>query len=235
MILRICTFVATLILVGSLPAAPVQWKITDGGNDHWYEAISAPGISWSDAAAAANARGGYLATILSQEENEFVFGLVDAPQFWVPSVSSLSGPWLGGIQPDGSVEPDGGWEWLNSDGGFGVEDVGGYTNWHPPINGSPQEPNNFMDLPENALQFKSYNALAPAERSAFWNDEVGSSSLAGGYVVESLVPEPSTFLLLIMLGALLAGASCWRRVVRNLAPPIVPSRAQVITLIPHPN
>ena len=68
------------------------------------------------------------------------------------------GPWLGGFQPAGSVEPGGGWEWLNNEGGFGVEDMGAYTNWHPPnSNGAVGEPNNgynFTANPETAVEFQ---------------------------------------------------------------------------------
>ena len=50
------------------------WSLNPS-NGHIYEYVSASGISWSDAAAAALAAGGYLATITSAEEKSFVFGL----------------------------------------------------------------------------------------------------------------------------------------------------------------
>lgn len=114
---------AILLVIGNSLHAASEWTIASGGNGHFYEAVEVSGgITWTDAAAAANTASGYLATILSSAENEFAFNLVDAPQYWNPSVANRTfGPWLGGFQPAGSAEPDGGWEWLHSDGGFAVD------------------------------------------------------------------------------------------------------------------
>jgi len=63
----------TIILVaGIAKAVPIQWKIEDGGNDHFYEKVVIPGISWNDAKVAAELAGGYLATITSAEEQAFI-------------------------------------------------------------------------------------------------------------------------------------------------------------------
>jgi hypothetical protein len=66
----------------SSAAAPVQWSTASGGNGHWYEYISTgsifnPGQSFAAALAAANAsthlgQPGYLATVTSQAENDFL-------------------------------------------------------------------------------------------------------------------------------------------------------------------
>ncbi|MEP7274673.1 MAG: C-type lectin domain-containing protein, partial [Acidobacteriota bacterium] len=66
---------------------------------------------WDEAQAAAVARGGYLATILSDAENTFVFNLVNDPAYWRDDLPF--GPWIGGYQPPGSPEPAGGWTWVN--------------------------------------------------------------------------------------------------------------------------
>ena len=124
---------------------------------------------------------------MSAAENDFVFSLVDAPEFWLETGNGPNfGPWLGGFQPPGSVEPDGGWEWLNNDGGFGVEDVGAYTNWHPPF-----EPNDHLDKSENALEFIVVGPDGLFDRGPFWNDSVDFLGQSGGYVVEFLsLDEP---------------------------------------------
>jgi hypothetical protein len=44
--------------------------------------------------------GGYLATILSEAEDRFVFSLVNAPEFF--TADHGSGPALGGFQQDGA-------------------------------------------------------------------------------------------------------------------------------------
>jgi hypothetical protein len=102
--------------------SPVQWPIGAGGNGHFYEPVLVPGgIDWESANSAAVARGGYLATTASPEENSFVFGLVsNDPRFWVPPITI--GPWLGGFQPPGSPEPAGNWQWITGE-------PFDYTNW----------------------------------------------------------------------------------------------------------
>ena len=68
-----------LSIVGLCKATPVQWS----GNGHYYEAISVPeGISWTNAKTAAELADGYLASITSEAENEFVFGLINDAKFW---------------------------------------------------------------------------------------------------------------------------------------------------------
>ena len=70
------TLAITLLIAspGLASANPVSWSC----NGHFYDVVSVPGtISWEDANAAAIAAGGYLATITSQAENDFVFLLVN--------------------------------------------------------------------------------------------------------------------------------------------------------------
>ena len=68
------------------------------GNGHFYEFISAPGINWADAKAAAEARSyngqsGYLVTITSAEENQFAFSKISA-QGWIgASDAAVEGEW----------------------------------------------------------------------------------------------------------------------------------------------
>ena len=86
-----------------------QWKAADGGNDHWYEHVSA-GATWTAANTAATARGGYLATVTSAAENTFVNG------FLPPTVEA----WVGGYQDRSGLtfsEPLGGWRWVTSEPG----------------------------------------------------------------------------------------------------------------------
>lgn len=99
-------------LLGSVvaaSAAPIQWKVEDGGNGHFYNVVAVGrGISWPDADAAAIARGSgwHLATITSAEENAFVYGLVAGkPQFWKCCEGDVAvGPWIGAKRPGLSGE-----------------------------------------------------------------------------------------------------------------------------------
>ena len=66
--------VVVMALASISNAVPVEWPVSSGGNGHFYEPIIVPGgTTWSQANTSANAAGGYLATITSDDENTFVF------------------------------------------------------------------------------------------------------------------------------------------------------------------
>jgi len=175
-------------------ATPIQWNSGTGNTGHWYEVVLVPGgIDWNTAQTAAAASGGYLATLLSTEENAFAFALADNASYWqfeAPGSNALIGPWLGGFQPAGSAEPAGGWTWLNGDGSFV------YTNW------TASEPNNGAGAPhgltESSLHFFNYST-----RAGTWNDFPATLTTPVAYVVEfnsqpgttAPVPEPGTLVL----------------------------------------
>lgn len=106
------------------------------GVTHYYEAIYLPSgnLNWFQAAYLAEDAGGYLASLSSEEENSFVFSLVDDEKFFwqFPKYDGNPerknhyeikiGPFLGGYQPEGSPEPSGGWQWLSGE-------AWQYTNW----------------------------------------------------------------------------------------------------------
>jgi hypothetical protein len=91
------------------------------GRTHWYQAILLPqgGVNWPQAKSLAEQVGGYLATIHSKAENDFVFSLIQDRKFWFEWDGShnhvMNGPFLGGFQPQGSSEPRGGWRWVTSE------------------------------------------------------------------------------------------------------------------------
>lgn len=67
---------AVTLLAGAAFAAPVEWKIADGGNGHYYEYIKG-NKTWSAANTAAQAmtfggKQGHLVTIASAGENDFI-------------------------------------------------------------------------------------------------------------------------------------------------------------------
>ena len=71
-----------------------------------------------------------LATLTSQEENDFVFNGIDCPDYWAIDVAGNNeGPNLGGFQFDKLHEPAGDWAWVTGESWS-------YTNW------ASGEPNN---------------------------------------------------------------------------------------------
>jgi len=163
-----------LVLAGPASATPVQWP----GNGHFYEVVSVSGTtSWDDANAAATVAGGYLATITSQAENDFVFGLVNNSTYWHGS----SGPWLGGYQFPATTQSDANWRWVTGEPWI-------YTHWQS------GQPNDSGGKVEDKLQF----GFAP--QVSTWNDIMSIDPTAAyrpsAYVIET-VPEPSTVGLLI--------------------------------------
>jgi len=106
-------FILTLGISVGVAAEPVRWNV----NGHYYEFID-DRLNWNDAEVAAEARGGYLVTITSADENLWLtqtFDLYDLHR----------DPWIGGYQAPGSPEPAGGWSWVTGE-------PWNYTNWYPP-------------------------------------------------------------------------------------------------------
>src|SRR3569832_1494226 len=121
----------------SAASKQASWPVTAGGNGHTYRVVSQAGlVSWDSAQAAAEAAGGYLATITSPSENAFIFSLIDDPAYWNQTANG-HGPWIGAYQPTGSTEPDGGWSWVPRSGEMNAE-LFSYANWET------GEPNNFV-------------------------------------------------------------------------------------------
>ena len=137
------------------------------GTGHWYEAVHTPeGITWGDASTAATARGGHLATVHSDGENQFILGLVNDSRYWnMDPEHTPWGPWLGGYQASGSAEPSAGWQWVTGES-FS------YTNWRPP------QPDNGWEIEDRLHMYDSFPG-----GSGRWNDQCGSWPL-NSYIVE---------------------------------------------------
>ena len=90
----------------------IEWKVSEGGNGHWYALVIAKGaVSWSAAQSAASGLGAHLATVLSEPEDVFVFALAETPAAW----TGHFGPWLGGRQIPRTGEP---WDYVGPDETF---------------------------------------------------------------------------------------------------------------------
>lgn len=183
---------------------PVQWEISDGGNGHFYEYVntgyhSQNPLWWETAEAAAEKAGGYLVTITSQEEDDWIWTNLGG--------SELLHSWIGGYQPNGSEEPAGGWSWVTGE-------PWGYEKW------APGEPNNFINDPEYFDNIESVVMLGKADDlTNYWNDLPPDSFLgnygdnyASGFIVEwssvpprqVVAPEPASMILFGVGGAAMA-------------------------------
>jgi hypothetical protein len=159
--------IAVAILAGSAQAQDwVQWDRTNGGNGHWYKAvINTNGLGWSQLDQLARSEGGHLATIGSEAENQFVFSLINSPEFFSGYGGNGSGPAIGGYHPDGQSSIDTGWAWETGEPWT-------YSNWAP---GQPDDPN------ETRAHYWSGTQGVPAPT---WNNLNPDDGNLGGYVIE---------------------------------------------------
>lgn len=178
-------FASVSLLSGVAAAQPVEWTVGEGGNGHTYELVTDL-VTWPEAQTAAIARGGFLATIVNQAEQDFIQNHV------LVENDDLHHAWIGGYQdlnaPD-YAEPAGGWRWLTGE-------EWSYTNWF----GS--EPSNTGGDEHFLMAYQS------AANFGFWNDD--DDSRVAQYVVEYNAPVPAastwaaivTALLVLTIGTL---------------------------------
>jgi len=149
----LCLFIAEI----NANSEPVQWEV----NGHWYDAIDGS-FTWIQAFLDARSRShqdlpGHLATLTSQEENDFVWQTFQAYDYW-----------LGGFQVCWASEVDRGWRWITRERWWR------FTNW------GDGEPNDCCtpgeDREENALHFWT-------EQPGKWND-ISGRYVAPGYMIE---------------------------------------------------
>jgi hypothetical protein len=97
----------------------VEWKVSEGGNGHWYQVRHVGPLSWYAARDLSASLGGHLATITQQSEQNFIVDLIrQAPNQGEPTTGRLWGPWLGGYQDRQAAdysEPSGGWRWVTGE------------------------------------------------------------------------------------------------------------------------
>ena len=169
-----------LAIASSASAAPVIWV---GGNGHAYELVSTPS-TWDQALAGAsamtfNGANGYLATLTSLDELNFIFNNVTSDPYWAAG---------------SDADEEGVWQWVaGPEAGTVFWDNGTtltYANWYP------LEPNNNLG--------QEHFLLANWSNGTGWNDVPGTSINLSGYVVEysefstSAVPEPATWALMLI-------------------------------------
>lgn len=168
LILAMTVVAGTLACPLVLGGEPVCWKKRDGGNNHYYQVVLVGrAVSWEEAFWLARRQGGYLATITSRKENNFVISLLRDLAYWTNPGSGggiyrATGPWIGAFQVPGSPEPDEGWFWLT---GEPVQFPGHWCDG---------EPNDYYgpDRNENCMNY-FYIGTEPLDVETFtpgWND-----------------------------------------------------------------
>ncbi len=166
-------------------------NLANPGNNHFYEVIPSIGLAWSQAARDAANRNyfglkGYLATITSAEEQNFIQN------------AAKGRGWIGASNIDGA----GNWQWVTGPevgtqfwNGFadGTPVEGQYNNW---LSGEPQDKNN-LEEHAHVIGNPVYGAAAQGK----WNDldpnvEDGNYRPIG-YIIEygGLQTDPSVQLL----------------------------------------
>ena len=106
------TAVVTLFTASAAHAQQaVQWKVSDGGNGHWYGVVAGSGGCWTQHRQLAEQVGGHLVTLTTASESAFVESLTTA--------EFLS---IGGIQLPDACEPECGWTWITGEPWI-------YTRW----------------------------------------------------------------------------------------------------------
>jgi hypothetical protein len=153
----------------------VQWKVSDGGNGHWYQLSVVGPIGWSGARDAAIARGGHLATCTTEAERNLVREVVVSSGYG-ESETYRWGPWLGGYQDTNAVdfaEPSSGWMWITGE-------AWSYEAWRV------DEPNNLCSQSSSQENFLSVSGNF-AQSNGAWNDLPANG--CGGDPVRSYVVE----------------------------------------------
>ena len=158
--------------IGSAQAAtPIQWTVASGGNGHYYNFVagtfSQPSAFAAAAASTFLGQQGYLATITSQGEQDFLHGI------------SSSTAWIGGVYNATASQ----WEWASGpENGQALS----YFYW----NGG--EPNGLAGEPAIVANWNSgtgqWNDWGPNNNAGYY---VEFASGTGA------VPEPATWGMLI--------------------------------------
>lgn len=172
--------------VGQTLPAPAPTSINPI-NGRGYAVFNAPvGISQTQAFVLAPQVGAQLAAPKAPHADAFIVGLLTSAHF----LNDTIGPWLGGHQPSGSPEPQGGWQWPD---GSPVAIPG---QPYPGHWGNPALPLHFQSQPNEGCPVSTECAMhylffgAPA-----WNDLPNIGCVEGApiaWVAEFPVPFTAT-------------------------------------------
>jgi hypothetical protein len=175
---------------------PVEWRVEDGGNGHFYELVGNfldvnDRYLWADAKVVAEGRThqdvhGHLATITSDAENRFLIETFHNANPWPTWIGLTDNEAYGGSESFGQANPTvDGWVWV----------TGEPITFHGWVTGRPDNTND----EDYALIGSSWGI------DSLWND--GQDSWHAAFFVEydvAPVPDRTPFALTIACLALLA-------------------------------
>ena len=170
----------------------VQWKVSDGGNGHWYGVVELPPLStWNQANAMAKLRAAHLATLTSSVENDFAAALsLSIPGAWTTTCfGTRFGPIFGAYQDrasDDYVEPAGGWRWVTGEPwSFEYWSEGGPNDtFCLQVGSSPCSLPDGNSIPEDYLQLIQFSGDGRG-----WNDTALGAISCAGWLTPSAILE----------------------------------------------
>ena len=199
--ISICAVVFTAV---STFAVPVQWRVEDGGNGHWYERVGDffdldSRKNWHDAKAISEGRthegaSGHLLTVASEAEHQFILDTFLRDHPWPLWIGLTDLEQYGGHES--SFPDDSGWVWVTG------EPVT-FSRWGP---GSPDQ----TQVDEDAALYGS--SIEEYGRLYQWNDAQPQDHAA--FLVEYepvAVPDSTPFAMTIACTALVGMRRFWKR------------------------
>jgi hypothetical protein len=183
--IRLTIFILLVFFCYGLSHADSGW-IYNPDTGHWYQRIDT-NMTWHDAKAYAESLGGYLVTITSQSENDFIYNNL------VSGINEII--WLGGTDE----EQEGIWKWVTGEIFYdhNTKECLLYCNWYP------GEPN-------DAWGGQDYLTFHPDFGNAWDDDGPPYYNHSFKFIVE-VVPEPISSILFITGGATLIGRYYFKR------------------------
>lgn len=147
---------------------------------HYYQYVSYTS-TWEQARANAATKDldgmkGYLATITSEEENNFLMQKIQADAWIGANDSAVEGDWRWVTGPEGTESGGAGRLFYQGDGYTGSAVSGEYNKWNGPAWGSGHEPNDSGGNEDAAQMYSSNNGT--------WNDLPTTGTTLSGYLLE---------------------------------------------------
>ena len=123
-VVRVIGLFASVLVAGAAGAQStqaVEWKVSEGGNGHWYAYFeSSADMRWWQARDLAVAHGGHLATLTTAAEDAFVVQLSTSTAW----PNRYIGPWLGAFATNPCSQGAACFEWVTGE-------QFSYARWHP--------------------------------------------------------------------------------------------------------